>query len=261
MFIKTPIKGFIKYNVIYGLMTKPLPHEIKMANKIKYGKIRSERVKADGNPFFGKRHSEKSKELNRIAHLNKASPRKGKHHSEESKQKIRMARMKKIDRDEIAFYLPISGINLIPLTRGQFAVVDSKDFEKINGYNWICHRDKNTFYAQRALPKDISGKQKSEKLHHAILGKPPKGLMIDHINGNGLDNRRSNLRFVTNRENSMNRHDITSSRYPGVTWNKRSRCWVAQAQIKGKHIHIGSFPSEELAHKAYCEHVNPPSNQ
>ena len=92
---------------------------------------------------------------------------------------------------------------------------------------------------------------------HSVIMNAPKGIQVDHIDGNGLNNQKSNLRLVTNRQNCMNRHQITTSKYPGVTWNKRSRKWVAQAQIDGKHIHIGTFSTEKEAYEAYCKRVNP----
>lgn len=238
-------------------MTKPLDPEVKAANKIKFGKIRSERVKGEGNPFFGKHHTEESNEANRLSHEGLPAPRLGAHHTDDAKEKLRVSQtgVAEVERDIIV--QPTCGkYKIISLTRGHIAFVDACDYERINASLWISHPDKNSFYAQRALPRE-NGIQKNEKMHHAIVGVPPKGLMIDHINGNGLDNRKCNLRVVTNRLNCMNRHQLYSSRYPGVTWNKRSGKWNAQAQINGKHIHLGTFRTEEEAHQAYLSVVHP----
>jgi hypothetical protein len=237
-------------------MTARLDPAVKAANKIKFGKIRSERVKGKGNPFYGKHHTAESIEKNRVSHIGLSSPRKGKHHTEKSKEKLRLSHSgkPKVERTTVKSKDP--SICYISLTRGLYAIVDAKNYDRINFYLWIAHKDKNTFYAQRALPRE-NGVQKNEKMHNAVIGYAPKGLMIDHINGNGLDNRECNLRFVTNRENCMNRHQNYASQYPGVTWNKRSSVWNAQAQVNGKHVHIGTFHNEIDAYNAYLAVARP----
>lgn len=88
-------------------------------------------------------------------------------------------------------------------------------------------------------------------LHVVLLGPPPRGMVIDHINGNKLDTRRSNLRIVTVAENGLNRHRANrnnrSSRHVGVTFIKREGKWRAQARWKGKDYHGGYFDTEEDA--------------
>jgi hypothetical protein len=237
-------------------MSARLPPEVKAANKIKFGKIRSERMIGEGNHFYGKQHSQDTIEKNRAAHIGKPSSRLGAKHTEETKHKIRDARFGKPKVPRSVSQPADSAIRYIPLTKGKVAIVDAEDYECINSFLWISHHDKNIDYAQRALPKE-KGIQKDQKMHHVIMGYPPEGLMIDHINGNGLDNRKSNLRFVTNRQNCMNRHQNTTSRYPGVTWNKRAGKWNAQAQVFGKHKHIGTFRKEEDAYQAYLKVVHP----
>lgn len=80
-------------------------------------------------------------------------------------------------------------------------------------------------------------------LHHCILGKPLPGIVIDHRNGNGLDNRRSNLRMVSyacNRDNSiLNKNNSTG--YRGVSFNKNAGKYQASIQLNGKRIHLGYF--------------------
>lgn len=177
--------------------------------------------------------------------------------TEASKEKLRKCRLGKQVVDRSLVVLPeISGARCIPLTKGKYAIVDLEDYHKVQQFLWIAHKDKNTMYARRALPR-VGGKQRDEKMHHAIVGKPPSGMTVDHINGNGLDNRKCNLRIVTNRENCMNRHVPSSGSYPGVTWNKRARVWNAQARIGGKHVHIGTYRSEEDAYAAYVARVTP----
>ena len=148
----------------------------------------------------------------------------------------------------------------IPLTKGYEAIVDDEDYETVAGYKWyasinVFPNGKKYVYAKHMLPV-INGKRREERMHQLLM-EVPHGLHVDHINGDTLDNRKSNMRIVTNRQNNMNRHQTKSSKYPGVTWAKREQRWIAQAQIGGKHIHIGSFRSEEDAHAAYMARVSP----
>lgn len=89
------------------------------------------------------------------------------------------------------------------------------------------------------------------------MGKAPQGLVIDHINGNRLDNRKKNLRFVTMQQNCFNsakkRAGRTSSRYKGVHHRKERNKWVAYISIKRKKTFLGSFNTEIEAARAYNE--------
>jgi hypothetical protein len=177
-------------------MTERLDPAIKAANKIKFGKIRSDRMKGEGNSFYGKQHSQESIEKNRSAHIGKPSPRKGATLSHESKEKIRAARVGNFCNPRE----PVLHDGLIRLSNGEIAVVDTPDFTIVNRDLWSVSKCRNVRYAHR------TERGKTITMHHAIMGVPEKGLMIDHINGNGLDNRRCNLRIVTNRENCQNKH-------------------------------------------------------
>ena len=93
-------------------------------------------------------------------------------------------------------------------------------------------------------------------MHHAIMGKPPKGLMRDHIDGNTLNNQRYNLRFVTSRQNNQNRKNINkSSKYPGISWHKRDKIWQSRILINCKRKHLGYFNTEAEAFNAYKQAV------
>ncbi len=84
---------------------------------------------------------------------------------------------------------------------------------------------------------------------------PPKGMDIDHINGDGRDNRLANLILCTHAQNSRNRGTpkTNTSGYKGVTWNKKERKWQAGTKLHGKFIRAGCFRTPEDAHAAYCE--------
>lgn len=105
-------------------------------------------------------------------------------------------------------------------------------------------------YAIRTIRVD--GKQKTQFLHRFLLD--PGDLEIDHRNGDGLDNRRDNLRIATRAENSRNtgvRRD-NSSGFKGVSFHKQCRKWTAQIKLDGKLHRLGLHATPELAHAAYC---------
>ena len=87
---------------------------------------------------------------------------------------------------------------------------------------------------------------------HRLIMNEPIGLQIDHIDNNGLNNQKNNLRIVTNQQNQMNRKKgiNCSSKYKGVTWKKQDKQWQAQIQAK-KYIYLGLFRIEEEAAIAY----------
>lgn len=144
----------------------------------------------------------------------------------------------------------------IVLTQGKVAVVDDDLYEELNQFNWHALKGKHTFYAKRWSPT-IRGKRHPIWMHHEVIGKPPKGFMIDHIKGCGAYNIRKNLRFVTNRQNQQNQiYTNSSSRYPGVNWFKKTQKWMVHIKINGKAKHLGLFTDEKEAFEAYKQEVN-----
>jgi hypothetical protein len=138
------------------------------------------------------------------------------------------------------------------LTQNKVAIVDDCDYGYLNQFKWRAMKDLNTFYAGRGIWKD--GKRKIFFMHTAILG-DRKGLECDHINGNGLDNRRSNLRLITHRQNGQNMHILKTSQYPGVYWDKGCRKWRTGLQVNSRLIHLGYFDNEYKAYLAYRKAV------
>ena len=137
----------------------------------------------------------------------------------------------------------------IPLTQGKFTLVDDEDFERASNYKWFRDRATYTSYATRNIG---TRPNKSKQRMHRLIMQAKKGQQIDHINGNGLDNRRCNLRFCTNSQNQMNARPMGgSSKYKGVSWNKKGNKWYSAIRFNYKQIHLGVFVSETLAAKAY----------
>ena len=136
----------------------------------------------------------------------------------------------------------------IPLTFSKFAVIDRSDYDLVSKYKWHLQIDTYTSYAASKINGKII------KLHRFIMDCPPL-LEVDHKNGNGLDNRRCNLRVCTKSQNQLRRqiYRKTSSRYRGVSWCKNNKKWRVQARISGKKFSIGYFHNEIAAAKKYNE--------
>jgi hypothetical protein len=140
----------------------------------------------------------------------------------------------------------------IPLTQGKFAIVDPEDYDRLAGYKWFAMRSRRGFYAIRMVTTK-NGRRKKIRMHRQILNAPADKL-VDHINHNGLDNRRANLRIVTNMQNSWNKRKQKgdySSRYKGVSWARRIGKWHTEIYCNGSKIFIGYFDDQVAAAKAY----------
>lgn len=166
-------------------------------------------------------------------------------------------------------------VTSIPLSkygkkRNQFeAIVDDCDAEFLMQFNWCVSRSSSqkTHYATRNhYPENapIVHIKMHRIVLERILGRPlEKWEFPDHVNRNGLDNRRENIRLVNRAQNSMNttKNVNNTSGYKGVTWNKFHGKFQAQITQtnpetrKKKKIHIGYFENPEDAYKAYCKKV------
>lgn len=140
----------------------------------------------------------------------------------------------------------------IPLTQGKVAIVDAADYEWLSKHAWRLNRgDGGNFYAVRTA-RNRNNKNQLVRMHREIINAKPHEL-VDHVNGNGLDNRRVNLRIATRTQNAMNKSSLanTSSQYKGVSWKKEMGRWVAQITSKKRRLHIGYFADEVAAAHAY----------
>lgn len=141
----------------------------------------------------------------------------------------------------------------INLTKGYSAIVDDADYEEISKHKWHVQVAKHTAYAMR-WADDKRGKKLLLAMHREILGLPPSAKYVDHINHNGLDNRRSNLREATPSENGLNKRPTVPggrSKYKGVFWDKDNQQWAACITKNCKIEIVGLFTTEEEAAMAY----------
>ena len=139
----------------------------------------------------------------------------------------------------------------IPLTNGDFAIVDKCDFEELSKHKWYKYKNSNTYYVIRKEPRE-KNKQKTIYMHRQIMC-TPVGFETDHIDGNGLNNSRSNLRICTHQQNNFNRgiSKKNTSGFRGVSWNKHIKRWVAVIHFDNKRLYLGSFKDILLAKNAY----------
>ena len=142
-------------------------------------------------------------------------------------------------------------MKLIPCGRGFETIVDDEDYCSLSQYKWHCNikKDGSKVYVMRVSRKAEAIKKTKFYLHRLIMC-PASGLFIDHINGNGLDNRRCNLRIVTPFQNQGNRRKLKGGLYKGVRVTKYGtyRCSVRHGK---KTYHLGTFKTQEDCAKAY----------
>jgi hypothetical protein len=146
----------------------------------------------------------------------------------------------------------------IPLTQNLSAIVDDEDFQHLNRFRWYAKKHRRTFYAVRNVRIHPGyGGQRQLKMHSEIAGDVTPPLQYDHIDGNGLNNLRSNLRVVSPRENCQNLHVPKTSRFPGVSFLPgRNKPWVAHIWYgSNTQKTLGYFFTEEEAHDCYLAAV------
>ena len=135
----------------------------------------------------------------------------------------------------------------IPLTQGKVALVDDADFERINQFKWFARRTKTNWYAVRSVWK---GTPPIIYMHRFIMDVAEQ---IDHADGNGLNNQRSNLRPATPSQNHANITRLTqnTSGFRGVTRHRKNGKWQAQIKSQKRFLYIGTFDEKEHAALAY----------
>jgi hypothetical protein len=162
------------------------------------------------------------------------------------------------DKDGISTVLPLkhwrqegeTAMKEIVLSNGMKTQVDDVDYEKLRGYRWCATKTSpshKTYYVQRRKGNT------HVYMHKEIMDNYATGLVTDHVDGDGLNNQRINLRTVTQRQNSQNQANmILSSKYPGVYWNKAAKKWYSHIRLNGPQIYLGMYHSEETAYAIYA---------
>jgi len=145
----------------------------------------------------------------------------------------------------------------IELTQGKVALVDDEDFEWLSQWSWAVEKDarSDTYYAARTGVKaDGDRWQKRIKMHREIMN-TPKGREVDHVDYDGINNQKYNLRNCTNQQNQGNQRPQKgrSSRFKGVSWNKLRQSWSAVIKRDYVRRFLGYFNCEIEAAKAYDE--------
>lgn len=164
-------------------------------------------------------------------------------------------------------------MKLIPLTQDKFAMVDDADFDWLSSIKWWLKTEdkkKGKYYAQRGITNNANGKPSSRTMHREIMGVTDPSIIVDHKDRNGLNNQRSNLRFATPFQSSINKSTTSASGYMGVYINNWNRKYTRKdgsighyfgtnwrAQIKpfpnSKTLNLGTFSIKEDAAMAYDE--------
>ena len=140
----------------------------------------------------------------------------------------------------------------IPLTQGQYAIVDDEDYEWLMQWKWCAHRERHSIYAVRNRRRSDGPGPRHISMHRVILN-PPDGMETDHVNGVGWDNRKQNLRAVTSAINHANqihghrrwKHDLPMGVSP------HGRRFMARITINGHMKYLGTFDTPDEAHAAY----------
>jgi len=140
----------------------------------------------------------------------------------------------------------------IYLGDGEYTIVDPDVYYRLGHYRWYLKGDnRRKFYAVRNV-KTGPGRTKLSNMHREIMNEP-KGFLVDHKNGDSLDNRMANLRPATQSQNRQNvpKRKNTSSRFIGVSFSKEHKKWRAGINYEGKRIYLGYFDNEIDAARAY----------
>jgi hypothetical protein len=142
----------------------------------------------------------------------------------------------------------------IVLTQNKVSIVDDNMFELVGHLGWLAARNGKNWYASRFI--QMNGRRKRVFLHQVIAGYPLHNNEIDHIDGDGLNNLRSNIRIVSHRINMANRRErrdgLTSSRHVGVCWHSGAKKWCSQIRIsRNRKVLLGFFDQEQDAAEVY----------
>lgn len=145
----------------------------------------------------------------------------------------------------------------LKISKGYFALVDDEDYEFLSNFKWSANVQRHTVYAKKSAyrKKNMLTSNTNEIMLHRMILKPKNGEVVDHIDGNGLNNQKVNLRLCKQSENLRNKkhYKNNSSGVKGVYFNKQANKWIAQIGFNKKMIYLGSFINKHEAAQAYKE--------
>ena len=141
----------------------------------------------------------------------------------------------------------------IQLSQGKVAIVDDEDFDYLNQFKWHVFNNNGKFYARRRFL--LSNGNISKILMHRFIMKPNKDMVIDHLDGNPLNNQKTNLRICTQSENNKNRNLNINNRsgFKGVYWFEKIKKWRTHIRNNKKIIYLGCHINIIDAARAYNE--------
>ncbi len=138
----------------------------------------------------------------------------------------------------------VAGARWIPTTKGKWTLVDEDVYPSVLHLRWSLSGGERAYACSRIGKRFV-------RLHHLVIGEPPTGMQVDHINGNKLDNRRCNLRFATNSQNCQNKPPGMGRQWKGL---QKYKCgWMARIRTPAGRICLGTFKTEIDAARAYNE--------
>ena len=149
-------------------------------------------------------------------------------------------------------------IAYVPLTRGYEAIIDVGDVQLVERWNWHAQvkqrSDGNSAIVYAMRGETVSVNRRVKVYMHRVIAETPEGFETDHIDGNGLNNRRANLRAATREQNGCNQSTscANTSGAKGVTWNRRLGRWQAQIGFAGKMHYLGLHETVAAASDAYA---------
>jgi len=148
---------------------------------------------------------------------------------------------------------------VIPLTQGLEALIDESDVPIVGDFKWFANPVRTSVKnptKRYVYPCSYGATQDRQYAYlHRFLMQPPEGFVVDHLDGNTLDNRRSNLRVCSRRENNCNLERHRSGKMLGASRTRHGK-FTARITVDGKNFYIGTFDTEHESHQAYLDAYN-----